>query len=156
MRKNEKKNNSFKAVQRYEEKILARYIFQMSVHSELLQTIKSALPAALSPHAIHCVSSERKVSIYTDSAAWSSQLRFYHQAMLKALVASNRGDFETIQIKIIPKTVQFDKKEKPQLPSSENINSLLNQAKNQTDETLKVALLKLGNTLKKSNRRKRS
>ncbi len=151
-----KKNNSFKAVQRYEEKILARYIFRMSVHSELLQIIKSALPAALSPHAIHCVSSERKVSIYTDSATWSSQLRFYQKTMLKAINSSNQGSFETIQIKIIPKTVQFDKKEKPLLPSSENINSLLNQAKNQTDETLKAALLKLGNTLKKSNRRKGS
>ena len=149
-----KKNNSFKAVQGYKEKILARYAYRISVHSKLLQIIKSALPASLSPHAILCVASERKVSLYTDSAAWSSQLRFYNQTMLKAIISSNQGDYETIQIKIIPKTAQFEKKEKPILPSTENINILLNLAKNQTDETLKDALLKLGNTLKKSDRRK--
>lgn len=151
-----KKNNSFKAIQGYEGKILAQYAYRISVHSKLLQTIKSILPASLSTHALHCVVSERKVSLYTDSAAWSSQLRFYHQAMLKAITSSNQGNFETIQIKIIPKTTQLDNKEKPILPSTANINSLLGQAENQTDETLKVALLNLGNTLKKSNKRNRS
>lgn len=148
-----KKFDSFKSVQKYEQKVLARYLYRISVHSELLSAIKATLPSALSSHALHCVSSDKKVLLYTDSAAWSSQLRFYHQAMLRAVTSNGLGKFESLQVKIIPQTVQVEKTNPTILPSKENIKSIMIQAENQADEGLKHALLNLGNTL--SERKKR-
>ncbi len=148
-----KKYNSFKTVQKYEEKILARYLYRISVHSELLSVIKATLPSALSSHALHCVSSGKKILIYTDSATWSSQLRFYHQAMLRAVTSNGLGRFESLQVKIIPQAVQVEKTTPTILPSKENIKSIMIQAESQADEELKHALLNLGNTL--SDRKKR-
>jgi hypothetical protein len=148
-----KKFDSFKLVQKYEEKVLARYLYRISVHSKLLSAIKATLPSALSSHALHCVSSDKKVLIYTDSATWSSQLRFYHQTMLRAIKSNGLGEFESLQIRIIPQAIQVEKINPTILPSKENIKSIMIQAENQSDEELKHALLNLGNTL--NDRKKR-
>ncbi len=146
------KNNFFKTIQGYEEKILARHLYRISIHAKLLKTIKSKLPISLSSHVLDCVTTERKILLYTDSAIWSSQLRFYHQTILRAIVSANQGNFDTVQIKIIPKIIQLDKTEKPTLPSAENINFIFSQAENQEDENLKSALLNLASTLKNSKK----
>ena len=143
------KNNFFKSALGYEGKIFATYKYQLEIQNELLNAVKSALPSHLSSHALYCVASGKKVIIYTDSANWSSQLRFYHQDILKALPASNNRIFETLQIKIIPQTVEREKKKTLSSPSAENIELILSQAEQQTDGKLKEALLKLGRTFKK-------
>jgi hypothetical protein len=146
------KKSYFIPVQKYKDKILTSYLYRMSIHSELLKTIKSVLPAPLSSHAIHCITSDRKVILFTDSAIWSSQLRFHHQAILRAILKAKQGDFEMMKIKIIPETIQSNKVVTSIVPSTENIESIISQAKNQNDEELKDALLKLGKTLKKKRR----
>lgn len=146
------KKNHFIPVQRYKDKILTSYLYRISLHSELLKIIKSALPANLSSHAIYCITSDRNLILYTDSAIWSSQLRFHHQNILRAILKSKQGDFEMMKIKIIPQVIQSSKEVTSILPSTENIESIISQAKNQNDEELQGALLKLGNTLKKKRR----
>ncbi|MFW5444411.1 MAG: DciA family protein [Methylococcaceae bacterium] len=145
------KNNFFHSALSYEGKVLAGYKNQIETQQALLKTIKLVLPKNLSSHALYCVVSGKKVSLYTDSAVWSSQLRFYHQTILHALTASNQGNFNLLKIKIIPKTTEQEQKPKSskKLPSSENIDFILDQAENQTDDKLKAALLKLGQTFKK-------
>jgi len=146
------KKNHFIPVQRYKDKVLTSYLYRISVHSQLLQTIKSTLPTTLSPHAIHCITSDRNLILYTDSAIWSSQLRFHHQAILRAVIKAKQGNFEMIKIKIIPKSIQSNNVVESRLPSTENIESIISQAENQNDDELKNALLKLGNTLKKKQK----
>ena len=79
------KNSFFKSALGYEGKIFATYKYQLEIQNELLNAVKSALPSHLSSHALYCVASGKKVIIYTDSANWSSQLRFYHQDILHKL-----------------------------------------------------------------------
>ena len=90
----------------------------------------------------------KKLSLYTDSAVWSSQLRFYHQTILQTVSDYNHGYFETVQFKIIPQANEIEKKKKKKFPSIENIDFIINLAEKQDDKNLKNALNKLGNTLK--------
>ena len=143
------KNSFFKSALAYEGKILASYKYQLEIQNELLNVIKSTLPSHLSSHALYCVASGKKILLYTDSASWSSQLRFYHQDILQALSSSNTRRFEALQIKIIPQTIERKQKTTLSPPSAENIDLILSQAEHQTDEKLKAALLKLGRMFKK-------
>ncbi len=142
------KNNFFKSALSYQGKTLDYYRFQQEVQNELLLIIKSSLPEHLASHALYCVATENKILLYTDSANWSSQLRFYHSQMLQKLSTLRQGRFQVLQIKIIPETVE--RKEKPiKIPSKENISFILRQANSQPDKVLKTALLKLAGTLNK-------
>jgi hypothetical protein len=143
------KNSFFKSVLGYEGKTLATYKYQLAIQNELLNVVKSALPNHLSSHALYCVATGKKITLYTDSATWSSQLRFYHQSILRALSTSNNRVFEALQIKIIPQTIERKQKKTLMSPSRENIDLILSQAEHQTDKKLKAALLKLGRTFKK-------
>ncbi len=138
----------FKSALAYEGKILSYYKRQQDIQNGLLNLIKSALPEHLAHHAQYCVVSQKKVLLYTDSANWSSQLRFYHQSMIQKISTSNQGRFEILQIKIIPPIIE--QKEQPvPIPSKENITLLLEQANHQQDVTLKTALRNLAGTLER-------
>lgn len=145
------KYNAFKSALGYEGKIFTLYKYQIETQAKLLQKIKATLPDNLSEHVLYCVLSNKKLSLYTDSAIWSSQLRFYHQTILQALLKTHSGVIETLQIKIIPQKVEQEPIEKStkQLPSTENINFILEQAEHQDDDKLKNALLRLGKTFQK-------
>lgn len=144
------KKNTFKTALSYQGKILDNYKYQIFVHNEILEIIKSSLPHKLSKHVLYCVTSAKKVFLYTNSAAWSSQLRFYHQQMIQALKTSNYAAYETLQIKIIPPIIEQQVNKKTiTVPSTEHIDLLIDQAENQIHDKLKAALLKLGSTLKK-------
>lgn len=145
-------NNRFKSALDFEGKVLASYRYKINAHDRLLHTIKSALPENLSKHALYCVISDKKVSLYTDSAVWSSQLRFYHKAILNSIIDSKFGRFELLKIKVIPSAIeqQITQTSKPRTPSAENIANIFNQANNQNNnDALKTALLKLATTFKK-------
>jgi len=149
------KYTTFKSALGYEGKVFALYKYQIETQTRLLKKIQSLLPEHLSSHVLYCVLNNKKLSLYTDSAIWSSQLRFYHQTILQALLRTHSGVIETLQIKIIPQTIKQDdseEKEHKTLPSSENIDFILQQAEQQSDETLKKALLKLGSTFKKKSK----
>jgi len=143
------KNSSFKSALGYQGKIFTAYKYQLEIQNELLNAVKSALPGHLSSHALYCVASGKKIILYTDAAIWSSQLRFYHQDILQALSASNNLFFESLQIKIIPQTIERKQEKTLRPPSPENIDLILSQAEHQNDEELKAALLKLGRMFKK-------
>ena len=133
----------------YDKKIFSYYQNRIKTQNELLKTIKSALPSSLSEKVHYCVITENKLSLYTDSALWASQLRFYQQNLLESVLKENQRSFEKLQIKIIPKTSEIKSESNQQLPSKKNIFLILDQAENQQDKKLKNALLKLGNTLRK-------
>lgn len=143
------KNSRFKTILAYEAKVLTAYKYQLELQNELLKKIKSVLPDNLSAHALYCVISEKKILLYTDAAVWSSQLRFYHQIMLKALVSSDWSSITILQVKIIPKSIQQETNKLLKLPSAKSIDLILEQAENQPNEILKSALLKLGKTIKR-------
>lgn len=141
------KHNTFRSALAYEGTLLSRYRRQIALQNKLLQRIKYCLPERLADHALYCVISEQRVSLYTDSAIWSSQLRFYQQTMLESVLSSNVGYFQTFRIKVIPEqiTPSIDERLK-KMPSSENIDFILSTAEQQSSDELKNALLRLGKT----------
>lgn len=152
------RNHFFKSALSYKGSVLADYRLQIDKQNRLLNVIKSVLPERLSSHALSCVASDNKVSVYTDSAIWSSQLRFYHQTMLQALHSSNQGYFESLQIKVMPETITIKRKNyQPKItPSAESIENIIDLAESQSDEELKKALLRLGNVFKKTSQTKKN
>ncbi len=148
------KNSTFKSSLSFDGKIFTLYKYQIATQAKLLKKIKSALPEHLSEHALYCVLTNKKLSLYTDSAIWSSQLRFYHSVILQSLLGSHTGVIETLQIKVTPPATaqKPEHKRQKKIPSSKNINFILDQAEHQSDETLRNSLLRLGKYLQsKSN-----
>lgn len=140
----------FKSALEFEGKVFTRYKYKIEAQTRLLEIIKAVLPENLSCHALSCVISEKKVLLYTDSAIWSSQLRFYHKTILRALVNSQQGTFQLLQIKVIPKTKDPLQMSLLNLPSAENISSIFEQANaRDSDDMLKKSLFNLATTFKK-------
>ncbi len=115
----------------------------------MLDRIRGVLPPPLSRHVFHCVKNDKKLLIYTDSAAWASQIRFYNNDLLTAIASTDEPAAESLQIRILADRFDPEKKsiEKPHVPSPENILLIRNHSENIADEELKRALQKLSATL---------
>lgn len=117
---------------------------RIAQQKQVLQTIQALLPDELAQQVHYCVVKESKLLIYTDSAIWASQLRFYQAVMLAAITSVT-----SVQIKIIvqPVNVIEPPKRKARLPSPEKIAQLQQDSLNIADESLRLSLLKLSETL---------
>jgi len=148
------KKTTFKSSLAFDGKVFTLYKYQIETQTKLLRKIQAALPDHLSKHALYCVLTNKKISLYTDSAIWSSQLRFYHQTILQSLLSSHSGVIETLQIKVIPQVIEPEHKQKElkKIPSEENINFILEQAEHQGDENLRNSLLRLGKCLQRKSK----
>ena len=121
--------------------------------TRVLQQIQSVLPDNLKCHARHCVINNKKLLIYTDSAAWASQLRFYNQAILAAIAPMTKETVGIMQIKLLAmqSPAGLKTKRKAQVPSLEKINIIRNQGLSISDQQLKQALLRLSATLERQS-----
>lgn len=136
---------TFKTPLSYQNQTMAYFHGQIGQQKRLLQTIQALLPFHLAEHIHCCLIKNNKLLVYTDSATWASQLRFYNAALL----ASTEPLAGTVQIKIIPQQVGFvvQSERKPRLPCAEKIEMLQKDSLNIADEPLQAALLKLSATL---------
>ena len=130
---------------------MAFYYQQIDNQKKLLMGIKAVLPKDLADKTQHCVIQENKLLIYTDSAIWASQLRFYEQIVLSAINQLSRTRILTVQTKILTTPTYYKTLNirKPTLPSVENITSLQTDSLAVEDVQLRISLQKLGRTLKK-------
>jgi hypothetical protein len=87
--------------------------------------------------------------LYTESASWASQLRFYHQAILNKLAETEYKNIQGLQVKIQPKTIEQKTGRLLLIPSAKNIRMIQEQVKDQEQDVLSQALLRLSNTLEK-------
>ena len=149
------KPTSFKAPLSFPNRAIAYFYSRIEQQEQLLQHIQGVLPVALAKHALHCVINDKKLVIYTDAAAWASQLRFYNSAILAAIAPITRESISIMRIKIkaemLPTTLPPGRK--PLIPSAEKIAFIHNHSLMISDEQLKLALLKLSATLAKLSER---
>lgn len=140
---------TFKAAQFFPNRLLAFYQSRLEQQQKELNRIREALPTLLAQHTVHCVIDEKKLLLYTDSAVWASQLRFYKNAILTSIAWSDENTARVLQIRILPeKTSRFTKFAlKPNIPSPDKIDMIRNHSDNITDSELKLALKKLSLTL---------
>lgn len=131
----------------YQNQTMAYFHGQIGQQKRLLQAIQKLLPFDLAGHVHCCLIKGNKLLVYTDSAVWASQLRFYHTVML----ASTAPLAATVQIKVMTEQVGFvaHSERKARLPCAEKIEMIQKDSLNITDEPLQSALLKLSATLER-------
>ena len=142
---------SFKASLSFQNRTMAYFYSQIQQQQQILQRIQAVLPVALAKQVRHCLIRDKKLLIYTDSATWASQLRFYNRSILGAIELFTRTPVEIMQIKIIGGQTGLlsGPKRKAKLPSVEKIEVIRNDSLTVSDNQLRLALLKLSTTLER-------
>jgi hypothetical protein len=138
-----------KPILAYPNKTIAQLCLQINQQLAILEHIKAVLPKDLANHALHCVLNNKKLLIYTDSAIWASQLRFYGNTMLTAIESATSAPVSVLQVKVIsiPATVTASPKRKPVIPPQKVADEIRNNSLIAADPQLKQALDKLSSTL---------
>ncbi|MCX7089275.1 MAG: DciA family protein [Methylococcales bacterium] len=140
----------FKPALRHQNKLLLHYKIQLQQQHILLDKVKAALPESLAHHACYCVIADRKVFIYTDTAAWASQLRFYTNAIHSTILKWREyAHIETVQIRILTSSPLTQTScRKPIVPAAQTIKQICAARAHQQD-SLSQALISLSNVLEK-------
>lgn len=143
-------NSKFKTTLSYSNRAIASLLIQVDRQKKLLEIIRTALPESLAIQVQSCVIKDRKLLLYTDSAVWASQLRFYSRA-IEEIIRSRYGDtIDMTKVRIIASTKAPGYEPlAPNIPSSENIVLIRENIKNVSDNQLKTSLLRLTKTLEK-------
>jgi hypothetical protein len=144
------KPSSFKTSLVFKNRTMAYFYSQIEQQQRILQMIRRVLPENLARQTKHCLIKERKLLIYTDSAVWATQLRFYNTTIL-ASVTKNTSPIESLQIKVISTQTGLASTltRKALIPSTEKIEALKNHSLSIEDNQLRLALLKLSTTLER-------
>ena len=118
---------------------------------ELLQSIRKVLPGDLAKHVHHSLLSGNKLLIYTDSAAWATQLRFYQQKLIAAAQALSKNSAANVQIKILTQQTgpSLQQAEAAIIPSTERREAIRSLCRTDPDSELAHALLNLVDTLER-------
>jgi predicted nucleic acid-binding Zn ribbon protein len=148
-----KKTTPFKAALSFPNRTIAYFYSQIELQKLVLVKIHEVLPTALAEHVLHCVVNGKKLLVYTDTAAWASQLRFYHSAILASIAPVTRESVSIMQIKVRLEvsTAMSQPGRTPNIPSAEKIALIQNHSLTVTDEQLKRALQRLAATLEKQS-----
>ncbi|MDD1612548.1 MAG: DUF721 domain-containing protein [Methylococcaceae bacterium] len=138
-----------KLAQAFQNRTLAGFHNRLDQQKQILQSVRNALPHPLSNHILHCVVNEKKLLLYTDAAAWASQLRFLKQEILQAANKAQNYPLEKLQVRIMTDLPEERTKtgEKANLPSPERIAMIKNQLDDIRDSQLQLALQRLSATL---------
>jgi|LakMenEpi03Aug12_release.lakeMendotaPanAssembly.Ray.scaffolds.fasta_scaffold16499_7 hypothetical protein len=143
------KKSVFKSALDFDGRQMAVCLAMIAEQNKLLAIVKTALPIEIAKSVSHCVRSKQRLLLYTESASWASQLRFYHQAILNKLAETEYKNIQGLQVKIQPKTIEQKTGRLLLIPSAKNIRMIQEQVKDQEQDVLSQALLRLSNTLEK-------
>lgn len=118
---------------------------------ELLQSVRKVLPEVLAKHVQHSLLTGNKLLIYTDSAAWATQLRFYSPKLLAAVTTLSKNTAVNVQIKILTQQTgpSLQQAEAAIIPSTERREAIRSLCLADPDSELAQALLNLLNTLER-------
>ncbi len=130
--------------------------YHIARHQKILGIILSVSPMPIQPHIKDCVINHNKLLIYVDSAAWATQLRFFHSQIKEAVNSQSSEKVNHIRIRIFsPAPYQSEKKEKKLIPSPENIDLIRHNAATIAEGKLKSALLNLSKTLQQHSQKEK-
>lgn len=148
------KKITYKPVLTYQNR-MTRLLWHEIVQQKLvLQAIQLVLPENLAKQVKHCLIKNQGLLVYTDSAVWASQLRFYSTMMQVATAPLTATPITEVLIRIITQPAGFVARteRKARLPSPEKIAELQKDSLSITDELLRLSLLELGETLLRLSR----
>lgn len=142
-------NPSFKSASSFGSAQLAVCLARVAEQRQLLVRVRSALPAEIAQHVEHSLISGNKLIVYTQTAAWASQIRFFQQVLLNKLQVSGQGNLGVLQVKLLRRESLPTTRPPKTLPAAEVVQSLINDGIDKPEDELSAALHRLGNTLKK-------
>lgn len=145
-------NSPFHIPLSYPNRLLGYYLGKIGQQQRLLRQVQNCLPENLAAHARHCLISQDTLLVYTDSAAWASQLRFYNQALLAAVAPLLDHPVQKLQIKVLTETTGASLGESPRkanVPSAAILEVMRQQSVTVSDQTLQASLQRLNTTLRK-------
>lgn len=149
------KKSGFKSALDFNGRQMAVCLAMIAEQNKLLAIVKTALPDNIAKSVIHCVKSKQRLLLYTESASWASQLRFFHQAILNKLAETEYKNIQTLQVKIQAKPIEQKTGSLLLIPSAKNIRMIQAQVNEHDEDELNQALLRLSNTLEKRLKAKR-
>jgi hypothetical protein len=68
----------------------------------LRRCVLGCLPPDTSPHCLGADLKDGVLTLYFDSAAWTTALRYQHQSLLAAVQAASRQPCNTLRLKVLP------------------------------------------------------
>jgi hypothetical protein len=140
---------SFKRAFKFTNRSFDQLDCKITQQKDLLQSVRKVLPGDLANHVHHSLLSGDKLLIYTDSAAWATQLRFYRQKLITAAEALSKNAAANVQIKILTQQTgpSLQQAGAAIIPSTESREAIRSLCRADPDSELAHALLKLVNTL---------
>ena len=144
-----RKQYRFRKLEHCNNQPLLRCLAMISQQQVLRQRVCAALPAHLAQHVQHCVLSDKRLLIYTDSANWASQIRFFNGVILNAIGLTEQQNIERLQIKVTEQAPVSEPVRTPTLPSQAVIDYLQQHADGDPNDTVHQSLKRLANTLTK-------
>ncbi|NOS87757.1 MAG: DUF721 domain-containing protein [Methylococcaceae bacterium] len=141
---------TFKPSAAFYNRTMGYFYSQIDQQQRLLQRVRAVLPDTLAAHAQHCLVRDHTLLVYTPSAVWATQLRFYKTALLGAVSNWAKTPIEQVQIKLITRQVGLADgyARAAKIPSAQLIERI-RQDNLAADDELGLALLKLSQTLGK-------
>jgi hypothetical protein len=142
---------TFRSTLSFPSRTLVNLYSQIEQQNKVLLCIHGVLPSALAQHVLHCVVNGKRLLVYTDAAAWASQLRFYNSAILTAIASVTKESITIMQINVRPETLSATSLpgRTPTIPSAEKIAFIHELGLTIADEQLQRSLLRLSSTLEK-------
>lgn len=140
---------AFKSALSFPSRSMDQWVVQIKQQKQILKTLRTVLPETLSQHLHHCVINGKKLMIYTDSAAWASQLRFYDKALLAAIAPLTTQSVSIVQFKLIIEKVgpNLATQEPAMIPALDKLKAIRDFCRAGPNNELTSALLKLTKTL---------
>lgn len=143
------KKAAFKSALDFSNRSLALCLNTIAQQQRLLTLIKAGLPEDIAEHVLHCVIAETQLLIYTDSAAWASQIRFFHTAILNKLHSCGQQKIAKLQVRISPQMGALAKIRRVKLPSRHSADVIQGAVRGDAGDELDMALSRLASTLRK-------
>jgi len=145
---NDSKKPVFIAASDLPVRALSQCLAKIAEQQMWLRRIQSLMPPHIAEHATHCVINGTRLIIYTHSAVWASQIRFFHEVILNNIRASGQGKIVKVQIKILPPDIKRTVRGKSaRLPSADTVKSMLGQVDDRSTDVVQIALASLAKTL---------
>lgn len=140
---------SLKAIRLIPNRFLASYYRQLDDQGRMLARIRGLLPNDLAEHVICVVADEKKLVIYTNSAAWASQLRFYQQTLLASLSEIDESKTKLFRVRVCSNIPSIQKQaiEQARVPPTERIRMIRDQCDHLQDIELRESLQRLCSTM---------
>jgi hypothetical protein len=146
---NHSKKTAFKSALDFDGRPMAICLEKIADQKRILRVVQTMLPEQIAEHAMHCVVSDTRLIIYTDSAVWASQIRFFHELILNKIQGSGQRKITNMQIKVLPPVGAVNRTRGVRVPASETVKALLGEVNDKSNDALDIALTKLAKTLSK-------